>query len=124
MLGGQKFGVPWPFRAPRWPILGLIPVLGLLPIIASRCGSLAAGACLCFTLAEIGTERLTQAMIAGLALASRLRLVSLPSGHGQDYTAGALRVKCEDPELAWIFPLWQGPRATLAGYISRLRAPI
>jgi len=124
MLGGQKFGVPWPFRAPRWPILGLIPVLGLLPIIASRCGSLAAGACLCFTLAEIGTERLTQAMIAGLALASRLRLVSLPSGHGQDYTVGALRVKCEDPELAWIFPLWQGPRATLAGYISRLRAPI
>jgi hypothetical protein len=61
-----------------------------LPIIAFRCGSLAAGAGLRFTLGEIGTERLTQAMISGLALASRLHLVSLPSGHGQDHTAGAL----------------------------------
>jgi hypothetical protein len=29
-------------------------------------------------------------MTAGFAFASRLRVISLPSGHGEDYTAGAL----------------------------------
>jgi hypothetical protein len=42
-----------------------------------------------FPLAEIGAQRLVQPVAAGFALASRFRMVSLPSGHGRDYTAGA-----------------------------------
>ena len=103
----------------------LVPVpVARLAIIAARCGSLAAGSRLRFPLGEIGAKRLAQAMAAGFALACGLRVISLPSAHGQVYTGGALGVKCEGPKLAWIFPLWQGPRATLAGYISSLRAPI
>jgi hypothetical protein len=91
MFGGQIFSLFPGFAGRRGSqILGLVPVLRLLPIIVSRCGSLTAGACLRLPLAEIGTESLTQATVAGFALASRLRVISLPSGHGQDYTAGAL----------------------------------
>ena len=112
--------------APKGPIFeSLFPVpVGLLPIIPPSYGSLAADFGLRFPLGEIGAERLTQAMAAGFALACGLRIISLPSAHGQVYTGGAFGVKCEGPELAWILPLWQGPRAMREGYISRLRAPI
>jgi hypothetical protein len=63
-------------------------------------------------------------MTAGFALASRFRVISPSSGHGQDYTADALAGEIWEPKLARIFLLWQGPRATQAGYTSRRRSSV
>jgi hypothetical protein len=68
-----------------------------------------------FPLAEIGAQRCVQ---PGPALGFR---IIPPIGHGQAYTGG-LRGEMLG-KLAWIFPLWQGPRAMCGGYVSRLRAP-
>jgi hypothetical protein len=92
MLEGQRFGLfPSLAGRRRRPNFGLVPVpVGLLPIIASRCGSLAAGVGLRLPLAEIGAKRLFQAMATGFGHACGLRVISLPIGHGQVYTVGTL----------------------------------
>lgn len=64
-------------------------------------------------LAEIGAERLFQAVAAGFGPASDLHIIPLPaSGHEQAYTGPAFKVKCEGPSLHGL------------GRYGRVRAPL